>query len=163
MSVPISVNQLLTIAAAAIQADAGVIAFVAEQYPDSQLNVFIGEDTVNSPTNEQAPFVVLYASPNYYDRGTQADTFEPTFECDFAVQDERQTIDAGTSTFTQTGQTNIITFSDLISSALRAAFTKDSGDHYQSARASFFGVPPLWEGGISVKLTYERGMGEETL
>ena len=158
----ISINDILPLAATAIRGDSATSTFLAAQYPTQPLKIFIGEDTVNPPLDSDAPFVVVWASPRAYDRGTQSEQFKPTFEVDFALLDTRVTADTSNSTFTQTGQTNIITFSDLIAAALLKQFNSD-GDHFQSANANFFGVPPLWEGGLSVTLTYERGMGDETL
>lgn len=124
------------------------------------LKIFVGLDTVNPPTEEDAPFVVLCEANAVYDVGTEAQQRQPAFEVHWAVKNTAQTSSDSGNTVTQTGFANVDALGQLIRAELETAFTGSGGDHFGTALYTLYGDAPLWCGGMAVTLNYEQGVGE---
>lgn len=155
-----TITAILTLLTNAISTDATLASWITTNYPGKTLTVFVGEDDVAPPTEADAPFVSITLSPRPQDVGTFDDSWKPTFEVEFGLKDGRKTTVG--NVITQTGEVNRAAFADLLTAVLTAALTGTTGDHFAEAQLQFFGVAPLWQGGFSITLDYQSGMGDPT-
>lgn len=171
----ITIRSLLTTAATAIRNSTAIATFCSTNFSGAVIKIFIGEDKSTRPTEDDAPYVVLGPPLDDYDKGAATEQRRPGFEVDFAIFKECRyggATAANDTGLTRSDSNNTITFDgliladqlgDLILTELVTAFTADGEDHVHIADYMLNSMGPLWEGGISIKLNYECGMGEPSL
>lgn len=159
MTEPITITAVLVAAKTALRASSTIASWTQANY-SRPLTIFVGEDAVNPPTEDQAPFVVLSPGVKAYDLGTGAVTREPVIDVDFAVLDSSISKTDSDTTITHTGLIKADVFGSLIRACLQSAFGDDAFrecNYALDAQLAF----PLIEGGMTITLTKETGLNFE--
>lgn len=172
----ITIEAILTAAKTAIRNSSAISTFCSSNFDGATIKIFVGENKASPPDIDDAPFVVIAPPMDPYDVGAAAESREPGFEVDWGIEKAAKyvadtpadsdgvTLSDSNNTIQYDGQILVDQLGMLILGVLATAFTSANGEnHLHVADYTLGSMGPLWEGGMSIKLHYEQGMGEATL
>lgn len=157
----LTVYNILSQAATAVRDSTAIASWLTTNLPGQTLTIYVGEDRVDPPGEEQAPFVILTPAMTGFDLGSGTDERRPAFDVDWGIVVKTAT------TTTATGKPNIITQdgltkSDAFGLLVLAAIKYSFGAMYvYTANYALSGAAPLWEGGVTITLKYDAGLTTE--
>lgn len=155
----ITIYKFLTESVNAVSTDADVLAYIAANSlgPNTVLKMFTGDDAEDPAAQNDAPFIVAAPAALPFDLGVTTDKRQPSIDLDWGITGAIPVRTATSVTYPGLAKC------DALGQLIYAAMLKRFGYYIGRANYLLYPAHPLYEGGMTITLNVETGMGEPDL